>query len=114
MPVTWNAAVMLSTLTVTPGSVECKKLYAGVHTLLKTVFVREESRTTSGDPANCVHTTMFPAALMAQSRRASAWSDPKKSDPLGVEKEETAYCTSDGLIVPNTATSSEGRDDRDW
>jgi len=68
--VAWNASVMLLTLTMTPCSVECKNVNAGSHTLLKVESVRETSRTTSGDPADCVHTTEEFAPLMAHSRRA--------------------------------------------
>lgn len=80
--------MIFPTLTVTPFGEECRKLYAGSQTLWKFAFVREESRTTCGAPAEAAQTTEELEPTIAQSRRARDWSEPKKRDPDGVENEE--------------------------
>jgi len=53
-----------------------------------------------------------PTPPIVQFRKAADASDPKKISPDGIENEETTYDTSDDVMLPKTATSKAGNEDK--
>lgn len=93
-----------------PVLISCE---AGVQTLSKSEFGVELSRTIWDADAPVAQATVCEGTVSAHERNVCPSSEPKKSDPEGVEKEVTDEEISRGVIEPNNANSKMGSERRE-